>query len=128
MRIYAVSCPTDERYDYIQQIAFNPDVLDWFRQGYIVWYKDLEDNQSLDMYLGDIREFFTDKWKIWECNCRIFDCCYKNHKISQLSIYGNGVIELEYKEGEFQELKYWKTKDDYYHGKPFIEEITDPFK
>lgn len=77
MRIYGVSCPVDGRYDYIQQIALNLKDLDWFMQGYIIWYNDLEDNKQLDVYLGDISEFFNDDWKIWECNCRIFNCYYK---------------------------------------------------
>lgn len=129
MRIYGTSCPVGKRntYNYIQQIALNPDDLEWFIQGYIIWYKDLEDNQPLDVYLGDISEFFVEDWKIWECCCRIFNCKFENKILSQEYENYDGVIELEYKEGKFKSLKYWKCKDDYLNNRSCIKETIDPF-
>lgn len=51
----------------------------------------------------------------------------KNKRISQRCRNYSGVIELEYQEGEFKSLRYWKSDNDLYN-EPFIEETTEPFK
>lgn len=118
MRIFGVSNLKEGSYSTIQQIALDPEDLDWFVQGYIIWYKDWNEG-SLDLDYISISDIFEDGWKIWECHSRIFNCLYKEG-----IIYDNkkGVLEIEYEEGNLIKIKFWNTKDSYlkYNKPDFI--------
>lgn len=113
MRIYGVSNPHDnDLYCSIDQIALNPEYLEYFVQGYIIWYKDWNENEPLTINFNYFEEFSEEDWNIWECHTRLWHCKYENNEIIQ-NINYEGVIELGYEEGKFKELKYWKSEQDY---------------